>query len=70
VLFERSFADIWLHAPFRPSTGVEQFVKQFVEEGRFDAERFWEYVAEQLNGRTRKKATPSGKRRARAAGMR
>jgi predicted transcriptional regulator of viral defense system len=55
VRFERCFADIWRHAPFRPAGGVEEFVKQFVENGQFDAEGFWEFVARQVNSSARKR---------------
>ncbi|HYL12267.1 MAG TPA: hypothetical protein VEV41_04500 [Terriglobales bacterium] len=42
--FAQPFADIWEYSPFRPSSRVAEFLKNFVVAGRFDAERFWEFV--------------------------
>jgi hypothetical protein len=66
-MFERSFADIWLHAPFHPSPRVSAFVERFVTDGHFDAERFWEYVAKRVESLERKKPKRATKLRARAA---
>jgi hypothetical protein len=48
--FSRPFAEVWQHLPFHPSASLSQFVERFVIAGRFDAERFWEFVAA-VNGR-------------------
>ncbi|PYX82789.1 MAG: hypothetical protein DMG70_13330 [Acidobacteria bacterium] len=45
--FSQVFADIWEYSPFRPSSRVAEFLKNFVVSGRFDAERFWEFVTVQ-----------------------
>jgi hypothetical protein len=67
TVFERSFADIWRYAPFHPSPRTSQFVERFMMDGCFDAERFWEYVAERVELRERKKPKRATKQRARAA---
>lgn len=43
--FEQPFAEIWRLIPFKPSAQELSFVARFTEDGCFDAERFWEYVA-------------------------
>ena len=43
--FARPFADVWQHLPFQPSASLSQFLDRFMIGGRFDAERFWEFVA-------------------------
>jgi hypothetical protein len=43
--FSRPFADVWQHLPFHPSATLSQFLDRFMIAGRFDAERFWEFVA-------------------------
>ncbi len=65
--FERCFADIWRHAPFRPASGVDSFVKQFVENGQFNAESFWEFVAQQVNSSARKPTARPARKRTMAA---
>lgn len=42
--FSQVFADIWEYSPFRPCSRVADFLKDFVASGRFDADRFWEFV--------------------------
>jgi len=42
--FSQVFGDIWEYSPFRPSSRVAEFLKNFVVSGRFDADRFWEFV--------------------------
>jgi hypothetical protein len=42
--FSQPFADIWEYSPFCPSSRVAEFLDKFVNAGRFDAERFWEFV--------------------------
>jgi hypothetical protein len=42
--FSQVCADIWEYSPFRPSSRVADFLKNFVVSGRFDADRFWEFV--------------------------
>ncbi len=42
--FAMPFAEIWQHSPFHPGARVAQFLDKFVEAGRFDADRFWEFV--------------------------
>ncbi len=43
--FARPFADVWQHLPFEPSASLAQFLDRFMISGRFDAERFWEFIA-------------------------
>ena len=43
--FSRPFADVWQHVPFEPSATLAGFLDRFIIAGRFDAERFWEFVA-------------------------
>jgi hypothetical protein len=43
--FARPFADVWQHLPFEPSASLGHFLNRFITGGRFDAERFWEFVA-------------------------
>jgi hypothetical protein len=43
--FSRPFAEVWQHLPFHPSASLSRFVERFMIAGRFDAERFWEFVA-------------------------
>jgi hypothetical protein len=43
--FAMPFADIWQHLPFSPSANVAVFLQDFMDAGRFDAERFWECVS-------------------------
>jgi hypothetical protein len=66
-MFQRSYADIWLHAPFHPSPRTSEFVERFVVDGHFDAERFWEYVAKRIESLQGKKPKRATKPRARAA---
>jgi hypothetical protein len=47
-MFERSFFEVWSHTPFGPSSAVREFVERFVVNGAFDAQRFWEHVANSL----------------------
>jgi hypothetical protein len=42
--FAMPFAEIWQHSPFHPGARVSRFLEKFVEAGRFDADRFWEFV--------------------------
>lgn len=42
--FAMPFAEIWQHSPFHPGARVARFLEKFVEAGRFDADRFWEFV--------------------------
>lgn len=42
--FAMPFAEIWQHSPFHPGARVARFLDKFVEAGRFDADRFWEFV--------------------------
>lgn len=48
--FAQPFADIWQHVPFPRSARLAEFLERFMESGRFDAERFWEFVSAQLRG--------------------
>ncbi len=43
--FARPFAEVWQHLPFEPSASLAQFLSPFIIAGRFDADRFWEFVA-------------------------
>lgn len=43
--FAQPFAEIWQYSPFHPKAQVAQFVQKFTVGGRFDAEGFWEFVA-------------------------
>jgi hypothetical protein len=43
--FAQPFADIWQYSPFHPKAQVARFLERFTVAGRFDAERFWEFVA-------------------------
>ena len=43
--FARPFAEIWQYSPFQPSTHIAEFVERFTVAGKFDAERFWEFVS-------------------------
>jgi hypothetical protein len=43
--FARPFEEIWQCSPFHPADKVAKFLDRFMEAGRFNAERFWEYVA-------------------------
>jgi hypothetical protein len=44
-VFAQPFSDIWQYSPFPPSAEVAQFLQQFTQAGRFDAERFWASVS-------------------------
>lgn len=41
--FAQPYAEIWQYSPFHPQ--VARFVERFTVAGCFDAERFWEFVA-------------------------
>jgi hypothetical protein len=43
--FARPFADVWQYLPFEPSAALAHFLDRFMIAGRFDADRFWEFVA-------------------------
>src|SRR5690242_6510377 len=50
--FSRPFADVWQYLPFEPSAALRHFLDRFMIAGRFDAERFWEFVATVSQGQT------------------
>lgn len=56
--FAQPFAEIWQYSPFQPKAQVAQFLEKFTVGGRFDAEGFWEFVA-----------NPGRKKPARRAGL-
>jgi hypothetical protein len=51
--FAMPFAEIWQHSPFHPGARVARFLDRFVEAGRFDADRFWEFVTRSSVGAAR-----------------
>jgi len=48
--FARPFADVWQHLPFQPSAALGDFLDRFMIADRFDAERFWQFVADVSRG--------------------
>jgi hypothetical protein len=44
-LFAQPFAEIWQYSPFHPKAQVARFIERFTVSGQFDAEGFWEFVA-------------------------
>jgi len=57
-LFAQPFAEVWQHSPFHPSSRVATFLDGFMEGGRFNADRFWEFVTVVGSGKARK---PTGR---------
>ena len=52
-MFNRAFDEIWQVAPFRPTRSVDEFIDRFMEGPRFNADLFWEYVANAIEQRKR-----------------